>query len=51
VNSGTSQEQIQLRISEDQQQAELTEQELEIIDLEARLESVRILKDRVRQMK
>lgn len=51
VNSDTSQDQIQLRISEDQQPAELSEQELEIIDLETRLESVRILKDRVRQMK
>ena len=49
--SAASQEQIQLRMSEDQQEGELSEQELQIIDLEARLESVRILKDRVRQMK
>jgi hypothetical protein len=42
-----SQEQIQLQIS----QENLIEQEMQIVDLEARLESVRILKERVRQMK
>lgn len=42
-----SQEQIQLQIS----QENLIEQEMQIADLEARLESVRILKERVRQMK
>ena len=51
VPSHTSQEQIQLQIMDEQRQEPLTEQELEILDLEARLESVRVLKDRVRQMK
>jgi len=47
-----SEEQIQLQIiDEKQQQENLTEQEKQIIDLETRLESVRILKERVRQMK
>ncbi|CAF3069682.1 unnamed protein product [Rotaria sp. Silwood2] len=46
-----SQEQIQLQILEDkQQQQDLTKQEIQIADLEARLESIRILKERVRQM-
>jgi len=46
-----SQEKIQLQILEEKQQQNLTEQEKQITDLEARLESVRILKERVRQMK
>jgi hypothetical protein len=41
ITPNISQEQIQLQISE----------ETQIADLEARLESVRVLKDRVRQMK
>jgi hypothetical protein len=45
ISSIISQEQIQL------QQQDLTEQEKQIIDLETRLESVRILKERVQQMK
>ncbi|CAF0874657.1 unnamed protein product [Rotaria sordida] len=54
ITSIASQEQIQLQILEDkqqqQQQQDLTKQEIQIADLEARLESIRILKDRVRQM-
>ncbi|CAF1151356.1 unnamed protein product [Rotaria sp. Silwood1] len=49
-----SQEQIQLQILEDkqqqQQQQDLTKQEIQIADLQARLESIRVLKERVRQM-
>jgi len=50
-NTDQSQEQIQLQIVDEKQQQNLTEQEKQIIDLETRLESVRILKERVRQMK
>jgi hypothetical protein len=51
ITSNVSPEQTQLQISEEKQHYQLNEQELQIADLEARLESVRILKERVRQMK
>lgn len=46
-----SQEQIQLQISKEKSEEDLREQEMQIANLEARLESVRLLKGRVRQMK
>jgi hypothetical protein len=46
-----SQEQIQLQVLEEKQQRDFTEQEKQLADLEIRLESVRILKERVRHMK
>ncbi|CAF2251423.1 unnamed protein product [Rotaria magnacalcarata] len=47
-----SDEQMQLQIAEHkpQQQQDLTKEEIEIADLQARLESVRVLNERVRQM-
>lgn len=50
-NDTLSSQQIQLQIIDHQRQEPLTEQESEILDLEQRLESVRVLKERVRQMK
>ena len=46
-----AQEQMQLQISQEKQQHDVIQQEMEIVDLEARLENIRILKERVRQMK
>ena len=51
TNKNSTHEQIQLQILDDKQQEKLIEQEKQIIDLQTRLESVRILNERVRQMK
>lgn len=50
VPAKVSQAQLQLEIPEERKQ-NLAEQEMQIADLEARLENVRTLKERVRQMK
>ena len=49
IASAQSQEHLQLQA--DVMPTDLSGQELQIADLEARLESVRVLKERVRQMK